>query len=239
MLKADENPFLESFKDPAFVERYQAGTPLFMPGFFDVHRMAAVLLAERVSGAARILVLGAGGGLEIRSIGEFKPDWIFEGVDPAPEMLKLADRTLAAMRSRVDLVEGYTDDASEGPFDGAVCLLTLHFLDVEERARTVREVCRRLKPGAPFVVAHSSFPQESDVRAKWLDRYEAFAVMSGAEPAMARQARQGVERAVPLLAPDQDADILAQAGFEDVTLFYRAFTWSGWVAYAPDATRKR
>jgi hypothetical protein len=33
--------------------------------------------------------------------------------------------------------------------------------------RTVKEIRRRLKPGAPFVAVHSSFPQEKDARAVW------------------------------------------------------------------------
>jgi hypothetical protein len=34
-----------------------------------------------------------------------------------------------------------------------------------------------------------------------------------------------------LLAPDDDAAVLREAGFSEVTLFYAAFTWRGWVAY--------
>jgi len=39
--------------------------------------------------------------------------------------------------------------APDGPFDAAACLLTLHFLAQDERRQTVREVYRRLIPGAP------------------------------------------------------------------------------------------
>ena len=35
-----------------------------------------------------------------------------------------------------------------------------------------------------------------------------------------------------LLTPEQDAQILREAGFHDVELFYAAFTWRGWVGYA-------
>lgn len=57
---------------------------------------------------------------------------------------------------RVDLIEGLIDDAPAGPFDGATCLLTLHFLDRPDRIRTLRAIRDRLKPGAPFVAVHSS-----------------------------------------------------------------------------------
>jgi len=54
--------------------------------------MAAQLIAERAVDEASILVLGAGGGLEIKLFSELYPRWRFTGVDPAPEMLKQAKR---------------------------------------------------------------------------------------------------------------------------------------------------
>ena len=42
------------------------------------------------------------------------------------------------------LHQGYVDDAPSGPFDAATCLLTLHFLDREERRRTAGEIHRSL-----------------------------------------------------------------------------------------------
>ena len=52
--------------------------------------------------------------------------------------------------ARADLREGYIEDASEGPFDAAACLLTLHFLERSERVRTAAKIRRRMKPGAPL-----------------------------------------------------------------------------------------
>jgi tRNA (cmo5U34)-methyltransferase len=219
------------FSDPQAVAHYAEGPPRFVPGFADLHRMTAILLAERAPPDARVLVLGAGGGLELKAFAEIHAGWTFEAVDPAAAMLRQAERTLGPHASRAHLVEGYIDDATEGPFDAATCLLTLHFLMPEERVRTAREIRRRLKPGAPFVAAHFSFPQANE-RALWLSRFAAFAVASGADPDKAEQARAGVGERLSLLNPAQDEAILREAGFSGVTQFYAAFTWRGWVAYA-------
>src|SRR3546814_17790351 len=82
-------------------------------------------------------------------------------------MLDLASKVLGANAHRADLIEGTIDDAPAGPFDGATCLLTLHFLDTEERIRTAAEIRKRLKPGAPFVAAHGSFPPGAGTRDRW------------------------------------------------------------------------
>jgi tRNA (cmo5U34)-methyltransferase len=146
-------------------------------------------------------------------------------------MLGLARRTLGPLSPRVDLHEGYIDGAPEGPFDAATCILALHFIPEDERRRTLAEVYRRLKPGAPFVVAHHSFPQHDGEKARWLSRYAAFAAASGVPVANAANTISAIGERLPLLSPEQDEALLRDAGFTDVALFYVGFTFRGWVAY--------
>jgi tRNA (cmo5U34)-methyltransferase len=228
--EAAARQMLEHFSNPDMVKHYAEGPRRFVPGFADLHRMTSILLAEHAPKDARVLVLGAGGGLELKSMAEAEPGWNFVGVDPAAAMLQLAARTLGSLSTRVQFQQGYIDDAPDGPFDAATCLLTLHFLNAGERRRTASEIHRRLKPGAPFVAAHSSFPQAA--RANWLSRYAAFAIASGADPDKVNGARAAVDANLSLFDPEQDAQILREAGFARVELFYAAFTWRGWVAYA-------
>src|SRR3546814_10856125 len=51
-------------------------------------------------------------------------------------MLDQARVTASGFADRIRLHEGYIDDTPLGPFDGATCLLTLHFLAQEERVRS-------------------------------------------------------------------------------------------------------
>jgi len=220
------------FSDPQAVARYADGPPRLVPGFADLQRMTTLLLAERTPENGRVLVLGAGGGLELKAFADAHADWQFDGVDPSIEMLKLAEATLGPLGSRVRLHAGDIDTAPEGPFDAAVCLLTLHFVPHEERGHTLAEVHRRLKPGAPFVAAHLSFPQDEPERAVWLSRYAAFATASGVEPAKAENARAALSTKLSILTPEQDEAALRDAGFSGVSLFYAGFAFRGWVAHA-------
>lgn len=195
--------------------------------------MAAVLIDEQAPPNASVLVLGAGGGLETKAFAQAHPGWTFDAVDPAAAMLDLAATALEPHASRVRMHHGYIDDAPSGPFDAATSLLTLHFLGQEERRRTAAEVRRRLAPGAPFVVMHLSFPQRDDVqRELWMRRHEANLVASGIDPADAEKMRTTIAAELPALTPEQDRAILQEAGFTDVTEFFSAFTFRGWVGYA-------
>ncbi|WP_010583686.1 class I SAM-dependent methyltransferase [Schlesneria paludicola] len=223
---------IDPFSDPHAVARYAEGPPRFVPGYNGLQRMTTLLLSERVPELGHILVLGAGGGLELNVFAQAMPQWTFDGVDPSAEMLNLAERTLGPLVSRVRLHQGYVDDAPAGPFDAATCLLTLHFVDLKERRRIAAEVRRRLKPGAPFVVAHFSFPQGEGERDLWLSRYAAFVIDSGVAPEQAENARAAIDRQLHIFSQEQDEAILHDAGFSNVGLFYAGFAFRGWVAYA-------
>lgn len=218
--------------DPGDAASYAERVARHVPGLEDLHRMATILLAEGVPEDGRILVLGAGGGLELRAFATARRGWRFDGVDPSPGMIAQARHLLGADGARVDWHRGYIEDAPEGPFDGAACLLTLHFLARDERLRTLGALHRRLRPGAPFVVAHHSFPLEDGKRDLWLGRNADWLIAAGTPEAQAIAGIATMKERLPVLAPDEDARLLAAAGFRDVELFYAALTFKGWVARA-------
>jgi tRNA (cmo5U34)-methyltransferase len=222
-----------AFHDPHAVAQYAEGPPRIVPGFADMQRMATLLLAERVPEKGRILVLGAGGGLELKVFAESHPGWTFDGIDPSEAMLALAEQSLGSINARVQLKKGYINDAPDGPFDGATCILTMHFMSVAERKETLAEICRRLKPGAPFVMAHLSMPQDDEQRKLWLSRYVAFAVSSGLPSEKMEGTAEALKTKLSILSTEQEESMLRDAGFENVSSFYSAFTFRGWVAYAP------
>lgn len=223
---------LHPFDNPEAVAAYAEGPARNVPGWADMLRMSELLLAEHAVPDARILVVGAGGGLELKRFADAHADWRFVGVDPAPEMLSLAQATLGPLAGRVELHEGYVDTAPAGPFDGATCLLTMHFVPHAERLRTLEQIRGRLRPGAPFVMAHLSFAQTPAERDVWLGRYAAFIASSGVEPKKARAGAQAVGSRLQILSPEQEEATLAQAGFSHVQLFYAGFAFRGWVARA-------
>ncbi|WP_028601852.1 class I SAM-dependent methyltransferase [Ottowia thiooxydans] len=224
---------MNSHFDHTAASGYAERTARLVPGLRDLHKMACVLMDERAHSKARVLVLGAGGGLELKAFAEMQPDWRFDGVDPSGEMLEQARSTLGPLASRVQWHEGYIDSAPPGLFDAATCLLTLHFLPATERRKTLEAMRTRLKPGAPLVVAHHSFPNHGKEQDKWLVRNAALAIASGVPVAQAEGSIAAIKERLPVLSPEQDSELLHEAGFTGVEMFYSAFTFKGWVALAP------
>ncbi|MBU0748415.1 MAG: class I SAM-dependent methyltransferase [Gammaproteobacteria bacterium] len=241
-------PTATPFTDPAAVARYAEGPRRNVPGYDSLLPMVRILLAERVPAIGRVLVVGAGGGLELEDMALAHPGWRFDGVDPSQPMLDLAAQRLqragvagvaGVAGDRVALHHGYVQSAPAGPFDGATCLLTFHFVPREERVPMASEIRRRLKLGAPFVAMHLSVAHGAadevgwaGERDLWLSRYAEFQVASGVAPEHAARARDKVAAELAVLTPQEDEAILREAGFSDVQMFYMGFAFRGWVALA-------
>lgn len=216
------------FTDPTAIASYAENTRRKVPGLADLHRMVMLLLAEQAPEAANILVVGAGGGMETSAMAEAQPTWRFTGVDPSPAMLKLARDVIRPFADRVDLVEGTVDQLPDDQFDGATCLLTFHHLDRHERLRTLREVHRRLKPTANLVlVEHSACAPDPK---RWMTRSVTFGDRDNSDWSKAEVTSEMMVERLTLLSPTEEEELLREAGFVDVALFYAAFSFRGWVA---------
>lgn len=211
---------------------YAEGPPRQVPGYASLHRMVSMLLAERTPTTGRVLVLGAGGGLELTALAEAHPAWTFDGVDPSADMLELAKQAAGPHIDRIHLHHGYIDAAPDGPFDAATSLLTFHFIPREERLDTLRQLRRRLRSGAPIVLAHISFPQTEPERSQWIARHVAWSAADGTSDAQLEMSRQAIGTRLSILSPDDEEAMLREAGFTGVSLFYAALSFRGWVAYA-------
>jgi tRNA (cmo5U34)-methyltransferase len=188
---------------------YAEGPPRQVPGYSSLHRMVSLLLAERTPPDGRVLVLGAGGGQELKALAEAHSGWSFDGVDPSTDMLRLAEQVA-----------------------GPHAILTFHFIPRDQRLETLKQVRRRLKAGAPFVLVHLSFPQTEPERSMWIARHVAYGLSNGTDPAHAESARQAISSRLTILSPEEEVAMLRCVGFSNASLFYAGLSIKGWVAYA-------
>jgi tRNA (cmo5U34)-methyltransferase len=218
------------FADPAKTASYAENARRNVPGLADLHRMVTLLLAERAPNCAHILVVGAGGGMEIAAMAQSQPSWRFTGVDPSAAMLDLARKATQPYAERVNLIEGRVNELPSDRYDGATCLLTFHHLARDERLHVLREIRSRLDRGDPLVaVQHTEIGQDP---ARWMCLSAAFRDREGPDWEKAFEAGAAMTRHLSLMTPVETEDLLREAGFGEMELFYAALSFRGWIARA-------
>ncbi len=223
-------------RTPELSADYERGPRWFIPGYDASHAISAVLLRDRIGDAGRILVVGAGGGVELSVFARECPGWRFVGVDPSAEMIALARRKLdaAGAGARAEFVQGQVEDAPRERFDAATAFLALHFVpDDGRRLRALREIHSRLAPGAPLLLIDGCTERGTERFEEDLRLYAAFALRSGAPRETVERAvqmqREGVVHPVPHA---REEALLREAGFREARSFYQGLWIFGWIATA-------
>lgn len=69
-------------------------------------------------------------------------------------------------------------------------------------------------------------------RAQWIARHAAYGAQSGTNPAHLAAAREAIGTRLTILSPDEDEAMLAEAGFQQISLFFVGLSFRGWLCYA-------
>lgn len=224
------------FADLANARRYASGSPrAFLPGMSMMHDLTQQLIGESTPDDGQVLVVGAGGGLEIRAWAEREPRWHFVAVEPSPEMILAGRENLVALSNQVNWIEGYIEDAPSGPYDAGTCLLTLHLIpDDGSKLATLTEIRKRLKPGGRFALVDNCFDRMDPNLDRILDRFIAQARRSGIvdEELLEMVRRNNREKGESVTAA-REVELLRQAGFVEIDLYFAALSWRGFICRTP------
>ena len=214
-----------------------------------MHLILRVRFAE-LPPDARVLVVGAGTGQEVRVLAPLFPGWRFTLVDPSEGMLAVAERhaTNEGFVERCAFHHGYLASLAEAPHDAATSILVSHFLtDADERGEFFEDIATRLKPGGLLFNAdlsadreHPSFESQMDLWLRMID----FAnrshdgptlIPADAEPSVDDTPKTPSYREMfgtkfAAHAPDEVESFIEQAGFRDITLCYQSVLVRAWCA---------
>lgn len=217
--------------------RYDETIRRVIPGYETLHAMTGVLLREAVGDDARLLLVGVGTGTELEVLGPAHARWRFTACDPAAGMLEVArERTdRLGIADRVALHACTADALPEEPFDAATCLLVLHFLPDDGAKRAVLEsLARRLKPGAPVVLADMYEDPASPRFQALLESWTAWQRHAGLPAEEVEKGRAHVARDIHFVPETRLDALLAETGFEPAHRFWSSFLFGGYVTWRRD-----
>ncbi len=204
-----------------------------MPGFSELHRTTIQLLTETAGANGTVLVLGAGGGHEVKAFSEARPNWHLIAVDPSSAMLDQAKQKLGHAAAQTQWIEGFIADVPNLQVDAATCLLTLHVIpDDATKLETLKQIRTRMKPGGCFALVDNCIEIGGPDADRLLDRFVQYAVDSGIPRDQADVFRGKLEEVGTTRSPEQEERLLKAAGFSDLELYYVGLSWRGWIAKA-------
>ena len=222
--------------DTEIATEYDRGVRRTLPTYDQMLRLSQTFLRANLKEDASILVIGGGGGNELKAFGPTNPGWTFTAVDPSKPMLKVAKLKAEQLGidDRVELINGtITDVPKEATFDGGTCILVLHFItDVAEKLALLKKMRSHLKPGAPFVLV-SKFGDTEDPEFKELvnlwKNYWIDTTSMSEEKVLELMKGTFTEASI---TEEKLRELLADAGFHRVANFLKTNHFGGWICHA-------
>jgi tRNA (cmo5U34)-methyltransferase len=221
---------------PVKVEKYDKSIRFFCGAYEEMFKISHCCLRARLLLQAMVLVVGAGTGMEISEFAPLNPRWSFCGVDPSGDMLALAKKKIADknLANEIELRKGYVDDLKEeAVFDGATCILVMHFLkDDGAKLALLESIYKRLKHGASFVLidgfGEPGSREFEEIKMAW----KQYPLISGVSSETVENAFNDVIMKMIQFVPESRIlELLRAAGFTRVFKYYSGFLYGGWMGY--------
>lgn len=221
--------------DADIATEYDKGVRRTLPTYDPMLRLTQTFLRSSLKEEASVLIVGGGGGNELKAFGPTNPGWNFTVVDPAKAMLELAEAKSNHLKleKRVDLIHGTVENVPDHrSYDGATCILVLHFVaDVEEKLALLKKIRFHLKPGSPFVLV-TKFGDVNDPEFKtlvslWKDYWLDTTNMT--EEKVEELMKGTLTEAS--VTEEKVRELLTEAGFHKIAHFFKTNHFGGWICH--------
>ncbi len=153
------------------------------------------------------------------------------GVDSSAPMLEKARRRLAASLHPIKWVEADLN-ADFGLDNASVAVLnyTLQFIPPQRRARTLKTIHAGLNPGGLLILIEKVKSPEATFDRTYVELHHAFKKARGYSDLEIARKRDALEKVLLPLSVGDNINLLKEAGFSAVELFFKWNNFAGFVA---------
>ncbi|MFP4096056.1 MAG: class I SAM-dependent methyltransferase [Cyclobacteriaceae bacterium] len=212
---------------------YDDNIPRWVPNYYFVQQSIPAILKAYlpVDEVRKLLVVGCGTGQEISELRQHPTSWQITGLDPSPQMIRLAQMKLAfrendrSLRLKIGVVQNLPPDEL---YDAATLILVLHFIPDSRDGKLdlLKNIAARLQKGAPLIIYDiyevAQFEQQ-------LSYFRQYLLLRGMDTDILEEGLQHVREDTHRLTQEQLSTLLQEAGFEPPVMFSNAFYYGGWV----------
>lgn len=213
-------------------EEYEELARRVIPGYETLFPMVAALLDPHLPPGGRVLVVGAGTGIELVTLKWARPDLDLHGVDPSRQMLDLAQRRVeeAGNVNGITYQLGYAEDVVVPPlFDAATLINVLHFVpDDGSKASLLRSIAERVSPGGVLVLYDLQGDPDSDEYAVYMPAWRRYWTLMGMNAKDKPHFDERIRTGIHFASPERTVALAWEAGFDEPRPFYKSLLYGGW-----------
>ena len=231
-------------KDPAafnfdgdYGKEYEDLASMVIPGYRELFVATLALLQECLQESARVLIVGCGTGREIKVFGPGAPNWHFDAVDPAIEMIRWTDQLARSIgvSDRVTLHHAFTHELDlPYSFDAATVINVMHFMpDDGSKDQLIESVVERVKPGGSVVLFDLHGDQNEEYFQLFYDAWTRYMDLRGYTGPRKDRLLQRLDAGIAYASEERVLEICANSGLKLIRRYWGGLLYTAWLFERP------
>ena len=212
-----------------------------VPFYKECQQMVVDLALHFAQKDSAIYDLGCSTGTLLRHLVKSIPktkNIKFVGLDNSEAMLKKARGKLKGPLKRCKLVAADLESDFELT-DASVVIMnyTLQFIPPRRRAAMLKKIYKGLRPGGGLILIEKVRGESAPLNDLFIEQYHGYKRQRGYSKLEISRKREALEKVLIPLKPGKNSDLLADAGFRQVDVFFKWFNFAGFLAVKPGKRR--
>ncbi|MEI2405790.1 class I SAM-dependent methyltransferase [Niallia taxi] len=224
-----ENRLAQSWHEPNVIT-YEQKISRKIAGYSTLYDLTSKLMSVSINKEEEksILIVGAGGGQELLALGD-DSKWSFMAVDSSKPMLELAKSRTAELNKHICFQQQEWEEFSSSErFDGATCLLVLHFIKgIDNKRKFLKNIAKHLKPDAPFLVAAIFGDLKSTSFEMHMAAWKQYMCGNGVSEQEFLDFAQNFGKSTEVISDKQMVELLHECGFTEISRYFGSFLIQG------------
>lgn len=205
-----------------------------VPFYGEMQRMTGELAAKYAQPGTVVADLGCSTGTTILVMDQtVSADVRFLGIDDSAEMIAKCREKLDTVHLRHAVDLAVADLTVEVPVKNAsvvTMVLVLQFIRPVHRQEILNKIFEGMVPGGVFIIFEKILTEETGFNRDFIDLYYEMKRRNQYSDLEISQKREALENVLVPYKTSENIDLLRQAGFQEVEVFFRWYNFTGIIA---------
>ncbi|MFU8819319.1 MAG: carboxy-S-adenosyl-L-methionine synthase CmoA [Desulfurivibrio sp.] len=205
-----------------------------VPNYQQVIEMSALLLDQLLLPGDRLYDLGCSTGNTLLHLARRlkTPELTLIGLDNSPAMIAKATRKAEnySLKEQVEFIEADITSFPCPRAGGILLNYTMQFLRPLQRTEFASRLHQYLRPGGVLILSEKVISHDPEMNRRFIDFHLDFKRARGYSEIEISKKREALENVLIPFSPEENRQLLHQAGFRRVESFFQWFNFTSWVA---------